>query len=354
MYDIAVIGAGPAGATLARLIGDRYRVLIIDRRRLDEPDRDRPKCCGGLLAPDAQGVLAHLGLGLPGHILAGPQLFAVRAVDLASGRERFYQRHYINIDRARFDRWLVSLWPSSVEARFGCAFRGYAPANGGFAIRLARGDKEFTEHARVLVSAEGAVSVLRNQFAPRQPRPRRYVAVQETFHCPNASPHFSALFHRELTDFYGWAIPKDGRILVGAALPYGPDVLVRFLELKARLQHAGFALGEGLKRDGALILRPKAPAEILTGSHGIALIGEAAGWISPSSAEGISWAMKSAVILSNSLKCGLDGFERRYRLLTFHMRLAITSKLLKSPFMYQPWLRNTIMASGLSSMTLRG
>jgi flavin-dependent dehydrogenase len=39
MYDIAIIGAGPAGATLARLIGHRYRVLLVDKRPLGRPDR---------------------------------------------------------------------------------------------------------------------------------------------------------------------------------------------------------------------------------------------------------------------------------------------------------------------------
>jgi flavin-dependent dehydrogenase len=29
MYDIAIIGAGPAGATLARLIGDQYKVYAV-------------------------------------------------------------------------------------------------------------------------------------------------------------------------------------------------------------------------------------------------------------------------------------------------------------------------------------
>jgi 2-polyprenyl-6-methoxyphenol hydroxylase-like FAD-dependent oxidoreductase len=29
-YDVAIIGAGPAGAMLARLIGQRYRVLLVE------------------------------------------------------------------------------------------------------------------------------------------------------------------------------------------------------------------------------------------------------------------------------------------------------------------------------------
>ncbi|MDD4238566.1 MAG: FAD-dependent monooxygenase [Desulfotomaculaceae bacterium] len=55
MYDIAIIGAGPAGATLARLIGHQYRVLLLDKRNLDMERREDSiiKCCGGLVAPDA-------------------------------------------------------------------------------------------------------------------------------------------------------------------------------------------------------------------------------------------------------------------------------------------------------------
>ena len=71
MYNIAIIGAGPAGATLARLLADRYKVLLVDKRRLttDSDGKSSVKCCGGLLAPDAQGMLSKMGLGLPKSVL---------------------------------------------------------------------------------------------------------------------------------------------------------------------------------------------------------------------------------------------------------------------------------------------
>lgn len=51
MYDVAIVGAGPAGSMLARLIGQRYRVLLIERRPLDGPEKPSlGKCCGGRLA----------------------------------------------------------------------------------------------------------------------------------------------------------------------------------------------------------------------------------------------------------------------------------------------------------------
>jgi len=107
MYDIAIIGSGPAGSTLARLIGEKYKVLLIDKRDLEnEVTKNHVnKCCGGLLAPDAQKMIAKLGLGLPKEILVDPQLFAVRTIDISNNLERLYQRFYFNMDREKLDRW---------------------------------------------------------------------------------------------------------------------------------------------------------------------------------------------------------------------------------------------------------
>ena len=90
MYDVAITGGGPAGATLARLIGDRYKVLLVEPRRLaDAPAGFAAlKCCGGLLAPDAQMMLSKLGLGLPKGVLEDPQLFVVKAIDMPQGLKR--------------------------------------------------------------------------------------------------------------------------------------------------------------------------------------------------------------------------------------------------------------------------
>ena len=84
MFDLAIIGAGPAGATLARLIGKSYRVLLVDKRSFSDVSRpfSTSKCCGGLLAPDAQRMLSELGLGLPKRVLQEPQLFVVKAIDI--------------------------------------------------------------------------------------------------------------------------------------------------------------------------------------------------------------------------------------------------------------------------------
>jgi flavin-dependent dehydrogenase len=372
MYDIAIIGAGPAGATLARLIAPKYKVLLIEKRRLDDPARyeKNGKCCGGLLAPDAQAVLARLGLGLPNHVLADPQIFAVRAIDFNGGNERFYQRHYINIDRTKFDLWMAALIPGTVDAKWGCRCTGFSRTAEGYALRLAdgtgTGTNSFTEQARVVVSAEGSTSALRHlvlqqRRQPRDPRdPReqhdphdpipKYVAIQEWYRTKNHHPYYSALFDSRITDFYAWTIPKGEYVLFGAALKPGPDAPARFVELKDKLFTIGLLSGDLHKKEGALIFRPSRLRHLLTESDDIAFIGEAAGWISPSSAEGLSWAMESAIAMAHSLASGLPGASRRYRFLTVSMRRHLLSKTLKAPFMYHPLLRNLAMRSGLFSL----
>ncbi len=357
MFDLAIIGAGPAGATLARLVDGGYRVLLVDRRSFagtsaDAPaDRSGTKCCGGLLAPDAQRALSELGLGLPKHVLEGPQLFAVRAVDTQQGIERYYQRHYINMNRLSFDTWLLSMAPSNVEVRTGCRFKSYAKEDGLFRIEVAQGDKTYTEKARILIGADGGSSRVRRQMAPAFPLPRKYLAIQEWIEECDDLPYFTSIFDPEITDYYCWTIPKGDHLLVGAALDPTKEAPAKFELLKRLLRSSGIRLGKTVKREGALILRPMETGHVFTGRDGVALVGEAAGWISPSSAEGISYAFRSAQALAEALRHTPEGFEERYHHETRHLRRNILLKIIKSRVIFGPTLRRIVMTSGLQSVT---
>lgn len=355
MYDVAIIGAGPAGATLARLLGSRYRVLLVDKRRLDlRPAEDNlVKCCGGLVAPDAQKVFAQLGLGLPAKVLVGPQLFVVRTIDLAQNLERYYQRFYINVDREKLDRWLVSLITGSVDMRFGCMYRGHEREKSGFLVHLRQGDHTTSVRTRLLVGADGANSLVRRHAFPASPTVLRYIAVQEWFGVSEALPYFTAIFDSSITDFYAWTIPKEDQLLIGAALRPGPDANVRFEQLKLKLQEYGMTWSERSRREGAFISRPTTVDQVNSGSDGVALLGEAGGWISPSSSEGLSYALTSAIYLAESMDEDLDGAVARYTNRCTSLKRNILLKNLKSPGMYNPRLRSLVMQSGLLSVSVQ-
>jgi flavin-dependent dehydrogenase len=58
MHNVIVVGAGPAGSTLAAVLAQQgWNVLLIERH-----DVPRHKVCGEFLSPDAQDTLCRLGL----------------------------------------------------------------------------------------------------------------------------------------------------------------------------------------------------------------------------------------------------------------------------------------------------
>ncbi|NLU52029.1 MAG: FAD-binding protein [Clostridiaceae bacterium] len=349
MYDILIVGAGPAGANLARLIGDKYKVLIIDKRDL-ENSNPRPcvnKCCGGLLAPDAQKMIAQMGLGIPKDILVDPQLFAVRTIDLTNNLERLYQRFYYNMDRERFDKWMVSLIPKGVDKKFNSLFKGLVKIPGGYEVKYICNGQELTATTRIIVGADGASSKVRKLIGKDTNIPEQYIAIQEWFECSYPMPYYTAVFDEEISDFYSWLIPKDNYLLLGAALKPRDNTREKYDMLKRKLSNLGFNFENKIKTEGAFIFRPTKVSQFFAGTDGITLIGEAAGAISPSSAEGISYALKSSSYLVHSLEKGIDGYFARYKNMVKNIKFNLLFKNIKSPAMYNPFFRNLIMRSGL-------
>lgn len=354
MYDVIIIGAGPSGATLARLIGNTRKVLLIDRRfLLSEKSNGFPlKTCGGLLAPDAQKIIARMGLGVPMNVLTSPQLFTVRTIDIKNSNEKFYQRHYINLDREKFDRWLVSLIPSAVEMRFGATFKSFNEIRGKIEVKFIYDGKEYIESSKMLVAADGAFSNIRKIAFPFKPAPKLYIGVQESCEAETVLPYFSAIFDSEITDFYSWTIPKEKTLIIGSAIHPGSDALTKFGLLKNKLLKYGYKFKDGGQKSGSFINRPVKTGQICTGNSKIALVGEAAGWISPSSSEGLSYSFISAVELSRAILESPGNVGKAYYNNSRHLKQKIFIKNQKSHFMYNPNLRNIVMRSGYKSMKM--
>jgi flavin-dependent dehydrogenase len=242
--------------------------------------------------------------------------------------------------------------PAGVDLRLGCRLKGCEKGSEGFRLSLVEGGETRTVAAKVLVGADGAASGVRRLLPAAGPSPRTYIAIQEWVETESPMPYYSSLFDPALTDFYCWTIPKDGCLIIGAALNPRDKTAEKFERLKSLLAGFGFRTGKTVWREGAYSLRPLNTAQVCTGGAGIALIGEAPGWISPSSAEGLSYAFRSAILLADAMNGSLHGFEKRYRDSARALRLNIFIKNLKSCFVYNPVLRRLVMKSGLQASDL--
>ncbi|MBR5871946.1 MAG: FAD-binding protein [Clostridia bacterium] len=348
MYDVAVIGAGPAGAVFAAQLGQLrpdLRILVLDGQA-----DIRRKVCGGLLAPDAQKVLAVLGLTLPNAVLSDPQIFAVDTLDLGTHLRRLYQRHYLNMDRRAFDRWLCDRIPPHVDViRARC--KEIAGDANGYILKTA--EKDY--HAASVVGADGAHSLVRRSLITNTAK--QYTAIQEWYRIRHpAIPHYSCIFDPLTSDSCSWTICKDGYVIFGGAFEK-KDCGQAFSKQKERLEaHLGCRFENAVKREACLVTSPRKWSDFCCGKSGVYLIGEAGGFISASSFEGISSAMLGGMHLADAFSAGMshDNILRRYRKNTFSLRLKLWTKTVKRRVLCSPILRYWIMKSGVQSIAVGG
>ncbi|MBE6607231.1 MAG: FAD-binding protein [Ruminococcaceae bacterium] len=345
IYDVVIVGAGPAGATLARMLDcKKYGVLVIDGSEHHE------KVCGGLVSPDAQYVLAKYDICLPSEILASPQLFSVRTIDLSDGLTRYYRRNYLNVNREKFDDFLRGMIPESadiIKSRCEAVVR----ESDGFSVTLADGTEV---RCKYLVGADGASSVVRRSLFGSQ-KIHKYTAIQEWYEDSGENPYYSCIFDNDTSDGCSWIFFKDGEMVFGGAFDI-KNSREAFEAQKEKLVKLG-VVPESVflapkKIEACLVSRPKIRSGIFLGDDRAFLIGEAAGFISPSSFEGISYALLSAEMLASSMNVGdsPEKIKKKYRKSALKLRFKVIIKCVKRPFMYNRFLRRTVMKSGVTAI----
>lgn len=378
IWDYIVIGSGPAGSAFCAKAAESLRIL-----RLDGSFRGE-KPCGGLLAPQAAEEIARLGWTMPTKVLADPQIFAVRTIDLQAEIEQSYPRSYLNMRRPAFDAWLRGLagkGVTTVQARA----TGLRQEADGWTVEFCCPDGSLgTARGRAVVGADGAGSLVRRTVAPGRDI-LRYTAIQQWFPAEGAAALYACVFHRPTSESCSWLFTKDGQIAFGGA--FAPRGARENFEEQKRLlrERYGFPLAQALRTEACAVYRPRRRRDLYMGRAGAYLLGEAAGLISPSSFEGISYALKSGAALADAANAAamrrageavqdasegkparggqLDGeaeWEKMageaaqvfaaYRRATAGLRREVLRRRAKRPFMYWPWLRRLVMKSGVQAL----
>jgi len=329
-YDTIVAGAGPAGIMAAYHAAERGSVLVVDSVSLP-----RDKSCGGMIHELTRDALAPYG-EIPESIVLEPRYVNFRYVDWDRKVRKPTQLAFLNVDRAGFDDWLVSLLPGNVEVCGGVAVTGFTQDADGVRVAVKADGVEATLSCANLVGADGARSAVRRALGTEAGR--TYVTLQDYVVLDGElPPYFDCIYARSLGDAfgYGYVMPK-GKVAVVGSVFYPKtkrpgDLQDRLLEiLRAEMPQ----LGASVKREACAALYLRTPKDIVPGSGRVLLAGEAGGFMSPTSGEGISYAVRSGILAGRAIAAGgATGALAAYTGSTAPLRRDITRRLRWLPFM---------------------
>lgn len=304
--DIAIIGAGPAGAHLAsRLAAEGRDVVLFDPKGAWE------KPCGGGVPTRAIREFAFLleSSNYPCKLVRRITMISPlgRRVSLTLDEPfAVYSRQVLNglvLDRAieagaRFIRDGVS---------------DFTRERDGWLISTNQGEQW---RANFLVGADGAASSTRRRLIGIFPMQDLALAFGYNIECVNgngsqrAGPNMDEVVVRFPRDFTGylWAFPRPGAMNFGVASKLGERTSA---ELRALLTDfvRGYYGGRMPEPEQLTFFGAKIPTLDLASWKGLrasgdawALIGDAAGFADPITGEGIYYAFKSADLLADSLR----------------------------------------------------
>ncbi|MBO5682353.1 MAG: polysaccharide biosynthesis C-terminal domain-containing protein, partial [Clostridia bacterium] len=270
---------------------------------------------------------------------------------------------YVKIGRA-METWIVFFKPmicGSLSAAAGYFAYGYHTLKGRcreiskdgdlYTLTVKLADSEETISAKALVGADGGGSVVRKIFFT--PMKIQYVAIQQWFENKGQKlPYYSCIFDAKTSDSCSWTIHKGNYVIFGGAFER-QGCRSAFDLQKSRLEKfLGNSFGEVLKTEACLVSSPRAMKDFCTGKENIFLLGEAAGFISASSFEGLSSAMLSGKLLADAFAqhVSYPEIQKTYLKTTRSLRLKLRAKSVKRTLLCSPFTRQLIMKSKLQSI----
>lgn len=154
IYDVAVLGAGVAGSSLAKSLADRgWEAVLIDGKQFP-----RHKVCGEFLSPESQSTLRAMGLHHAVEALQ-PSLITQARLIFQSGAplELPLPGVALGVSRYLLDGALHrAAINSGVELKAAATVTAVHPAPRGYVIETKQGESRLSYEARAVIAAWGA------------------------------------------------------------------------------------------------------------------------------------------------------------------------------------------------------
>jgi geranylgeranyl reductase family protein len=336
-YDVAIVGAGPAGSTCANslLLHGVQSVALIDKELFP-----RDKSCGDGIGPGAVQTLRSIGLGecLKNHVkikfLSVSSPSGIRAKGPLPKISGAIPVGY-TIPRHLFDNYICQ----AALKRGAGNYTGYDYVEGRYDsdksqwhLFLRKEDEPIEITARVLIGADGARSRVRRQLGVPF-NSDRHTGTAVRIYAESTKSHFDSLqidFVSTLLPAYGWLFPIDhNRANIGVGIDLA-NYKRRDTHLRTLLQKYQTNLSTNLVYDEKSYLAFILPygsqlPKLAHPASNAALIGDAGSMINPLTGEGIYYGMFAGELIGRLLADSLPknsavaissaiiDFERKFR-----------------------------------------
>ena len=307
VFDVVVVGGGPAGATAATDLARQGRSVLL----LDKAGRIKP--CGGAIPPRLIRDFE-----IPDHLLVAK----VNGARIVSPSDRRVDMPIENgfvamVDREIFDEWLRDRAARAGAVRQAGQFEKLVQVENGLTVveyRCGATGATARVRARAVIGADGARSAVARQCIPGAERVPCVFAYHEIVRSPAAkttafdASRCDVYYRGSLSpDFYGWVFPHGETTSVGTgSARKGFSLRAAVGELR---KCAGLEGAETVRCEGAPI--PMRALRRWDNGRDVLLAGDAAGVVAPASGEGIYYAMACGRFAADAVHAFLETGDAR-------------------------------------------
>jgi len=215
MYDVIVVGAGPAGCTASKVLAEKgYKVLLVEKFRMP-----RYKSCSGVLIKKSMELVKkYFEEDVPESAMCTPTENRGMIFTDDRGKEYRFEQEGLNVWRSHFDWWLAKkAGENGAEVKDGVATLSCTEREDFVEVSL-HGEENHAEKARYLLDCEGIVGTLKRKITGEVPG---YITTFQTFNegSIDLDPHyFYAYLQPELSEYDAWFNVKDNLLVLGISV----------------------------------------------------------------------------------------------------------------------------------------